>query len=88
MSPNTTTRRMTHRVFEDVDVSTTFHLDSLTRQTMILIEFRYFHPFIMTTFLNQKKDKTTLLSQHMLRRSHRDTHHLTLPVPSTRRTLK
>ena len=67
MTEEQSNQRIAMKVFEEMDVSTTFPLKTLTQQTPILVEFRYFHPFLMTYFLNQKKNKTTLVSFDMLK---------------------
>lgn len=66
MSQERLKKRIELKVFQDLDVSTTFPISTpLTRKTLVLIEFRYFHRFIMTVFFHQKKSKTTLLTINM-----------------------
>lgn len=51
---------------QDLDISTTFEITKITQKTVLLVEFRYFHPFIMNIFFHQKKGDTTLLSLDMI----------------------
>jgi len=81
MTEQQSKQRIAIKVFEEMDVSTTFPLETLTQQTPVLVEFRYFHPFLMTYFLHQKKNKTTLVSFDMLK-TFAEKHKLT-SVPSS-----
>lgn len=66
LSPRSSARRMELKVFQDLDVSSTYTLDEFRPSTRVLVEFRYFHSFIMTRFFSQPAKKTTLLSSRML----------------------
>lgn len=62
-------KRMELKEYQKLDVSSTFHASSLSRKTLLLVEFRYFHRFIMTCFFHQEKENTTLLTVHMIKKT-------------------